>query len=88
MISDSSRFALKRSEIFAVPYNLFSFARHAVAMASLFLISTSDVGHNPFIQCEANVLKVVNHDYAAYISSVLLLVPILFSTPKVIRLVR
>ena len=67
MINDPNRSTLTRRDMFAVLYNLFSFARCAVAVASLFLISTSDVGHNPFNQSVANVLKVVHHDRAASI---------------------
>ena len=62
MIGDSSRpyiyiyiyITLTRREIFAVLYNLFSFARCAGAMASVCVISTSDVRPNPFIQSVAN----------------------------------
>ena len=46
VISDSSISTLTRREILALLCNLFSFNRCAVAMASLFLISTSNAGHN------------------------------------------
>ena len=69
MINDPNRFTLTRRQMFAVLYNLFSFARCAVAVASLFLTYTSGVGHNPFNQSVANVLTVVHHDRAASIYS-------------------
>ena len=96
VISDSSISTLTRREILALLCNLFSFARCAVAMASLFLISTSNAGHNTFIQSVANILKscssrlcsVFPHSYLWFsvfhflVATVSLLVAILISTPQ------
>ena len=54
--------------------NLFSFTRCAVAMASLFLVSTSDVGPNTFCQNVANILEVVRRAIMQHLSTLVYLI--------------